>query len=140
MTEERAMSARAPHWDCDAASASVLMEYLKRASPEFVAAELDRLGLLNAADEVAASIREDLAARRASDRVYEHVLRTHKIACRDDVPAPGSAQARAGVWMVALAMCAMLVVLAETLHVDAINVLPEDGGRFMQLAGPTPEW
>jgi hypothetical protein len=140
LTEERAMSGRAPHWDCNAASASVLMEYLKRASPQFVAAELDELGLLNAADEAAALVFDDVAARRASDRVYEHVLRTHKIACRDDVPAHAGRHARASVWVVALAMCAMLGVLAETLHVGAINVLPEDGGKFMQLAGPTSEW
>lgn len=113
MSEERAMSGKEPRWD--AASSSVLMEYVKRASPQFVEMELDRLGLLSAADEAAASIFERLA-RRAPDR------------------------ARASVWMVALAMCAMLGVLAETLHVGAINVLPEDGGKFMQLAGPTSEW
>ena len=50
-----------------------------------------------------------------------------------------SGHARASLWMVALAMCAMIVVLAETLHVGAINVLPQDDGTFMQLAGPTPE-
>ena len=116
MTERRAMPGKAPHWDSDAASASVLMEYLKRASPQFVAAELDELGLLNAADEAAASIFDDVAARRTSGH------------------------ARASLWMVALAMCAMIVVLAETLHVGAINVLPQDDGTFMQLAGPTPEW
>jgi hypothetical protein len=44
------------------------------------------------------------------------------------------------VWMVALAMCAMIVVLAETLHAGSMNVLPDDDGPFMQLAGPTPEW
>ena len=49
-------------------------------------------------------------------------------------------RASANVWMVALAMCAMIVVLAETLHVGAMNVLPDDDGQFMQLAGPTPEW
>jgi hypothetical protein len=108
------MSGRAPHWD--AASSSVLMEYVKRASPQFVEMELDRLGLLNSADEAAASIFERVAGRRTPDR------------------------ARASVWMVALAMCAMLGVLAETLHGGAINVLPEDGGKFMQLAGPTSEW
>jgi hypothetical protein len=113
LTEESAMSGTEPRWD--AASASVLMEYLRRASPQFVEAELDKLGLLHAADEAAASI-------------FKHVA------------PPVSRHARASVWMVALAMCAMVVVLAETLHVGAINVLPEDGGTFMQLAGPTSEW
>jgi hypothetical protein len=113
LTEERAMSEKEPRWD--AASASVLMEYLRRASPQFVEAELDQLGLLQAADEAAAAIFEDIAT-------------------------PVSRHARASVWMVALAMCAMLFVLAETLHVGAINVLPDDDGQFMQLAGPTSEW
>ena len=111
--EERAMSGRAPDWD--AGSANVLMEYLKRASPQFIEAELDELDLLDAADEAAASILENMTM-------------------------PASRHARASVWMVALAMCAMLGILAETLHVGAINVLPEDGGKFMQLAGPTSEW
>jgi hypothetical protein len=99
------------------------MEYLGRASPEFVAAELDKLGLLHAADDAAAAILGRVAALRASD-----------------VALPLPTHTRTSLWMVALAMCAMLVVLAETLHVGAINVLPEDDGTFMQLAGPTPEW
>lgn len=107
------MSGTEPRWD--AASASVLMQYLRRASPQFVEAELDKLGLLHAADEAAATIFDDIAT-------------------------PVRRRARASVWMVALAMCAMLGILAETLHVGAINVLPEDGGKFMQLAGPTSEW
>ena len=100
-------------------SATVLMEYLKRASPEFVAAELDELGLLDAADEVAAAKLERVAALRA--------------------PVPR--HTRASLWMIALAMCAMIVVIAETRHFGVINVLPQDdGGQFRQLAGPTPEW
>lgn len=47
-------------------SATVLMEYLKRASPEFIAAELDELGLLDAADEVAAAKLQRVAALRAT--------------------------------------------------------------------------
>lgn len=113
MTEERTMSGKEPQWD--AASASVLMEYVRRASPQFIEAELDRLGLLDAADEAASTIHGNIVA-------------------------PVSRHARASVWMVALAMCAMLGVLAETLHVGALNVLPEDDGTFMQLAGPTSEW
>jgi hypothetical protein len=97
------------------------MEYLKRASPQFVAAELDKLGLLDGADEVATTKLAEIAALRASDRVYEQVLRTRKMS----------------LWVVALAMCAVIVVIAETQRF----VLPEaDGSQFMQLAGPTPEW
>jgi hypothetical protein len=107
------MSGNEPHWD--AASSSVLMEYVRRASPQFVEAELERLGLLEAADEAAARIRGNIVVA-----VSRH---TH-----------------ASVWMAALATCAMLGVLAETLQVSAINVLPEDDGTFMQLAGPTSEW
>jgi hypothetical protein len=106
------MSAESPRWNPDAASAGVLMEYLKRASPQYVAAELEELGLLQCADRAAASAFEAVAPRRAP----------------------------ASVWMVALAMCATIVVLAETLHVGAMNVLPDEHGAFMQLAGPTPEW
>ena len=106
------MYGESPRWNSDAASAGVLMEYLKRASPQYVAAELEELGLLRSADQAAAAVLEGIAPRRAS----------------------------ANVWMVALAMCAMIVVLAETLHVSAMNVLPDDDGPFMQLAGPTPEW
>jgi hypothetical protein len=95
------------------------MEYLKRASPEFVAAELDELGLLAAADEVAAAKFAKVAALRAT------------------APRPK----RAGLWMIALAMCATMVVIAETRHFGAISVPPEDDrSQFMQLAGPTPEW
>ncbi|HKR35283.1 MAG TPA: hypothetical protein VJT10_10610 [Steroidobacteraceae bacterium] len=117
------MSAESPRWNSDAASGTVLMEYLGRASPQFVAAELDKLGLLNAADEAAAALLDRVAALRAAD-----------------VPLSLPRHTRTSLWMVALAMCAMIVVLAETLHVGAMNVLPEDDGTFMQLAGPTPEW
>ena len=106
------MSGESPRWNSDAASAGVLMEYLKRASPQYVAAELEELGLLKFADQAAAAALEAVAPRRAS----------------------------ANVWMVALAMCAMIFVLAESLHAGAMNVLPDDGGQFMQLAGPTSEW
>jgi hypothetical protein len=107
------MSGSEPRWD--AASASALMDYVRRASPRYVEAELDKLGLLQAADAAAATIF-------------------------DDVAPPAHRQVHASIWMVALAMCAMLVVLGETLHAGAINVLPDDEGTFMQLAGPTSEW
>jgi hypothetical protein len=103
-----------PCWNADRASAAVLEEYLKRASPELVAAELDKLGLLHAADTIAA-------------------------AKFSRMPVPRHARTR--LWMVALAMCAMIVVIAGTRHLGAMNMLPEhDGSHFMQLAGPTPEW
>jgi hypothetical protein len=109
------MSREPPCWNPDAVPATVLMDYVKRVSPEFVAAELDQLGLLDAADEAAARIHAGLAT----------------------VPR----RMRANLWMVALAMCAMIVVLAETLHLGAMTVVPEDNSsQFMQLAGPTPEW
>jgi hypothetical protein len=38
--------------------------------------------------------------------------------------------------MVALAMCAMIVVIAQTRHFVPVD----DRSQFMQLAGPTPEW
>ena len=123
MIERTAMSAESPRWNSDAASGTVLMEYIERASPQFVAAELHKLGLLNAADEAAEAILDQVAALRAAE-----------------VPRPLPRHARTSLWMVALAMCAMIVVLAETLHVGAIDVLPDDDGKFMQLAGPTPEW
>jgi hypothetical protein len=103
-----------PHWNADPASGIVLEEYLKRASPEFVAAELDKLGLLEAADSIVAAKFTRLPVPR---------------------------QARARLWMFALAMCATIVVIAGTQHLGAMSVLPEnDGSHFMQLAGPTPEW
>lgn len=108
------MSGQSPRWGSDPASATVLMEYLKRVSPDFVAAELDKLGLLDAADRVATAKLEQVTVRRAS---------------------------RANLWMVALAMCVVIVVAVETRHFGALPVLPEDdGSQFMQLAGPTPEW
>lgn len=113
------MSGKTPCWSSDPASATVLVDYLKRVSPEFVAAELDELGLLDAADEIAAAKLARVAALHAT--VPRHT--------------------RASLWMLALAMCAMIVVIAETRHFGAINVLPEDGeSQFRQLAGPTPEW
>jgi hypothetical protein len=87
------------------------MEYLRRASPEFVAAELDELGLLDAADELAAAKFAGVTTRRAS---------------------------RASLWMVALAMCAIVAVCIETRHLGALGV--DDASQFMQLAGPTAEW
>jgi hypothetical protein len=103
-----------PDWSADPASGTVLEEYLKRASPEFVAAELDKLGLLDAADTIAA-------------------------AKFTRMPVPRHARAR--LWVFALAMCAMIVVIAGTRHLGAMSVLPDnDGSHFMQLAGPTPEW
>lgn len=96
-------------------SATVLMEYLQRVSPQFVAAELDQLGLLDAADQAAAAVLMKLEAPRRLPRKF--------------------------VAMLALAMCAMIVVVAHTRHLGLMNVLPEnDGSHFMQLAGPTPEW
>ncbi|HEY7641729.1 MAG TPA: hypothetical protein VH814_18505 [Steroidobacteraceae bacterium] len=105
------MSAESPRWESDPASATVLMEYLKRVSPEFVAAELDELGLLDAADRIAAAKFGAVARPRAS---------------------------RAGLWMVALAMCAVVAVVIETRHLGALGL--DDGSQFMQLAGPTAEW
>jgi hypothetical protein len=87
------------------------MEYLKRASPEFVAAELDKLGLLDAADRIAATKLGTAATPHASS---------------------------ASLWMVALAMCAVVAVFVETRHFGTLSV--DDGSQFMQLAGPTAEW
>ena len=108
------MSAEPPNWSPDPASGTVLAEYLQHASPQFVAAELDKLGLLDAADEAAEAMHGRVAALRVAPR-----------------------RTRASLWMVALAMCAMIVVIAETRHFGPPD---DDGGRFMQLAGPTPEW
>lgn len=104
-----------PSWSPDAVSGTVLMEYLQRVSPQFVAAELDQLGLLDAADRAAATVLVKLEVRRQLPRKFAAVL--------------------------ALAMCTMIVALAHTRHLGLMNVLPEnDGSHFMQLAGPTPEW
>jgi hypothetical protein len=109
------MSREPPCWSPDVLSGAVLMEYLKRVSPQFVAAELNQLGLLNAADEVAAATLAKVA-RRAS-------LARQKL-----------------VAAIAVAMCAAIVVIAQTRNFGAVNLLEEDGSPFMQLAGPTPEW
>jgi hypothetical protein len=113
-----------PCWKPDASSATVLMEYVQRASSQFVAAELDKLGLLRAADEAADAVLEQVA-REASER---HRLMTASLR------APKLAA------MVALAMCATIVIIAQTRYGGAIHLLEDDGSRFMQLAGPTPEW
>ena len=104
-----------PSWSPDAVSGTVLMEYLQRVSPQFVAAELDQLGLLDAADQAAAAVLAKLEVRRPLPRKFAAML--------------------------ALAMCAMIVMLAHTRHLGLMTVLPEDdGSQFMQLAGPTSEW
>jgi hypothetical protein len=114
MKERDVMLNEPPSWNPDAVSGTVLMEYLQRVSPQFVAAELGQLGLLDAADQAAAAVLAKLEAR----------------------PLPRKFAA-----MFALAMCAMIVVIAHTRHLGLMNVLPEnDGSHFMQLAGPTPEW
>jgi hypothetical protein len=119
MKESNAMTREPPSWNPDAVSGTVLMEYLQRVSPQFVAAELDKLGVLDAADQAAAAVLERLAAHRPR---------------REQLPRKIAA-------MLALAMCAMIVVIAQTRHLGLMNVLPEnDGSHFMQLAGPTPEW
>jgi hypothetical protein len=119
MRESNVMSREPPSWNPDAVSGTVLMEYLQHVSPQFVAAELDKLGLLDAADQAAATVVARLEARRPR---REHLPR--KLAA-----------------VLALAMCAMFVVIAQTRHLGLMNVLPEnDGSHFMQLAGPTPEW
>lgn len=100
-----------PRWNPDAASATVLMDYLKRVSPQFVAGELDRLGLLDAADDVAAA-------------TFARIVHSE------------SRMRRRFVAMAALAMCALVLVCAQT----RIHLLQDDDGQFMQLAGPTPEW
>jgi hypothetical protein len=100
-----------PRWSPDAPSATVLTDYMQRVSPQFVATELDKLGLLNAADEAAA------ATFARVTRGELHVRQRF-------------------VAMVALAMCAMVLVIAQT----RIHLLQDDGSQFMQLAGPTPEW
>jgi hypothetical protein len=114
MKRSRHMSPESPSWSPDAASGTVLADFLQRVSPQFVAAELDQLGLLDAADEAAAAMLGRVSALSASPR-----------------------RARASLWMVALAMCATIVVVAEIRHFGPPD---DDGGRFMQLAGPTPEW
>ena len=113
-----------PCWSADPTAGTVLMDYLKRVSPQFVATELDKLGLLEAADRAAAVKLEELAALRTSERVYEHVVRTRKMS----------------LWMVALAMCAIVAVMMETRHLGAVVQPLDDDSQFMQLAGPTPEW
>ena len=119
MKGKNAMFREPPSWKPDAESATVLMEYVKRASPQFVAAELDKLGLLEAADQAAAAKLARVATLRTTT----------------------PRQARASLWMLALAMCAMFIVVAETRHFSSINLLPQDSGsQFRQLAGPTPEW
>ena len=55
------MSREPPCWNPDATSATVLMEYLQRVSPQYVAAELEKLGLLRAADEAAEAVLEQVA-------------------------------------------------------------------------------
>jgi hypothetical protein len=93
----------------------VLLEYFPRVSPQFVAAELEQLGLLDAADLAAAAVLVKLEIRRPLPRKFAAML--------------------------ALAMCAMIVMLAHTRHLGLMTVLPEDdGSQFMQLAGPTSEW
>ena len=119
-----AVSGESPHWSADPTAGTVLMDYFKRVSPQFVATELDKLGLLEAADRVAAVKLRELAALRMSDRVYEHVVRTRKMS----------------LWMVALAMCAIIAVIVETQHLGAMAQPLDDDSQFMQLAGPTPEW
>jgi hypothetical protein len=121
MKERDIMVKEPPSWSPDVGSGTVLMEYLQRASPQFVAAELDQLGLLDAADQAAAAVLMKLEAERPR---------------RKEAALPRKLAA-----MLALAMCAMIVVVAETRHLGVMNVLPEnDGSHFMQLAGPTPEW
>jgi hypothetical protein len=105
------MTKEPPDWNPDTASATVLMDYLRRVSPQFVAAELDKLGLLNAADEAAAATFARVT--RGESRVRQRFAA-----------------------MVALAMCAMVLVIAQT----RIHLMQDDGSQFMQLAGPTPEW
>jgi hypothetical protein len=121
MEERDAMMREPPAWNADRESADVLMEYVKRASPQFVAAELARLDLLDAADRAAASILGRLDVRR--ERRVESPL-SRKLAA-----------------VVALAMCVTILAIAQIRHPTALSVLPEDDAtRFMQLAGPTPEW
>jgi hypothetical protein len=64
MQERDAMIKEPPRWSPDAVSGTVLMEYLQRVSPQFVAAELDQLGLLEAADRAAATVLLKLEAPR----------------------------------------------------------------------------
>ena len=66
MKRSRHMSAEPPSWSPDPASGTVLAEYLQHASPQFVAAELDKLGLLDAADEAAEAMHGRVAAPRAA--------------------------------------------------------------------------
>lgn len=113
-----------PCWSPDAKSATVLMEYLQRVSPQFIATELDKLGLLRAADEAADAVLEQVALEAQEQRKWMSAsLRAPKLAA-----------------MVALAMCAMIVIVAQTRYVSAIHLLEDDSSQFMQLAGPTPEW
>ncbi|HET9447604.1 MAG TPA: hypothetical protein VFO35_15160 [Steroidobacteraceae bacterium] len=115
------MTREPPAWNPDRDSATVLMEYIKRASPQFVAAELDRLDLLDAADRAAASILGRLDVGR---EWRGESLLSRKLAA-----------------VVALAMCVTILAIAQIRHPGAMSVLPEDDGAgFMQLAGPTPEW
>jgi hypothetical protein len=113
-----------PCWNPDATSATVLMEYLQRASPQYVAAELDKLGLLRAADEAVDAVLEEIAVEaRERHKLQTASLRAPKLAA-----------------MVALAMCAMIVIIAQTRYGSALHLIEDDGSQFMQLAGPTPEW
>jgi hypothetical protein len=118
------MSREPPCWNPDATSATVLMEYLQRVSPQYVAAELEKLGLLRAADEAADAVLEQVALEaHERHKLLTASLRAPKLAA-----------------MLALAMCAMIVIIAQTRYGGALHLLEDDSSQFMQLAGPTPEW
>ena len=118
------MSKEPPCWNPDATSATVLMEYLQRVSPQFVAAELDKLGLLRAADDAADAVLEQVALEaQERQKLMTASFRAPKLAA-----------------MVALAMCAMIVIIAQTRYGGALHLIEDDSSQFMQLAGPTPEW
>lgn len=116
-----------PCWNADTESALVLMEYLKRASPEYVAAQLEALELLTGADAVAdaaaAAIFEDVAPDREYMNLVGHlsengvalalrelghepdrldaamaaILQKRNITCRDAATAPLRRQ-RTSLW------------------------------------------
>lgn len=94
----------------------MLMEYLKRASPEFVAAELQGLGLLQAADAAAErtlgrldSLEGDVEAERFEQQIAA-VLEQHGVRLAEQVPPSGWRRCAAGLRRAvpAAALCALL--------------------------------
>jgi hypothetical protein len=120
-----------PDWQPHAPEAQVLMEYLKRASPQWVASELEQLGLLQTADVLTDEVLDKVSRqalpeseRDQLDRQFDAMLEQHGIRLADEAFATHGWRQHLAALRIAAVPVAMCALIGIVWGVDARWVMP----------------